>query len=104
MHSQGQFNFDAGESQTGHTHWLEGRQMAAEALARQMNLPLGHQVEVWLHGGVRLRGKLRFRRRYSLSRRSACGTSGCWSITSHSPTGKWNRACGSIESLVGCFR
>ena len=26
-----------------------------------MNLPLGHQVEVWLFGGIRLRGKLRLK-------------------------------------------
>lgn len=33
--------------------------MAVAELARRMNLPLGHQVEVWLCGGIRLRGKLR---------------------------------------------
>ena len=27
-------------------------------LAREVHLPLDHQVEVWLVGGVRLRGKL----------------------------------------------
>lgn len=26
-----------------------------------MHLPIGHQVEVWLFGGVRLRGQLRVR-------------------------------------------
>ena len=35
--------------------------MAAAELARRIGLPLGHQVEVWLYGGVRLRGKLRLR-------------------------------------------
>ena len=30
-------------------------------LARQMGLPLEHPVEVWLRGGIRLRGKLRLR-------------------------------------------
>ena len=29
--------------------------------ARRLNLPLGHQVEVWLCGGSRLRGLLRLR-------------------------------------------
>jgi len=33
--------------------------MAAEELARRLGLPLGHQVEVWRYGGIRLRGKLR---------------------------------------------
>ena len=35
--------------------------MAVEELARRIHLPLGHQVEVWLYGGIRLRGKLRLR-------------------------------------------
>ena len=30
-----------------------------DALAQKMGLPLGRQVEVWLSGGVRLRGKLK---------------------------------------------
>ena len=33
--------------------------MTAVELARRINLPLGHEVEVWLRGGIRLRGKLR---------------------------------------------
>jgi len=32
-----------------------------ESLARRISLPLGHEVEVWLVGGVRLRGKLRLK-------------------------------------------
>ena len=32
--------------------------MAAAELARRIGLPLDHEVEVWLRGGVRLRGKL----------------------------------------------
>ncbi len=43
----------------GYTQWLTGRQVAVEQLARRLNLPLGHQVEIWLYGGIRLRGKLR---------------------------------------------
>jgi hypothetical protein len=35
--------------------------VAAQELARRIGLPLGHQVEVWLCGGIRLRGKLRLR-------------------------------------------
>ncbi len=58
MNSQSELNFDAG-SDKGYTQWLTGRQIATEQLARRLNLPLGHQVEIWLYGGIRLRGKLR---------------------------------------------
>jgi hypothetical protein len=40
---------------------VAARQMAIEAAAQKLNLPLGHSVEVWLRGGIRLRGKLRLR-------------------------------------------
>lgn len=56
---QSEFNFGASGTDQGYTQWLAGRRMAAEELARRIHLPLGHQVEVWLYGGVRLRGKLR---------------------------------------------
>jgi hypothetical protein len=56
---QGEFNFDATGAEEGYTRWLAGRKLAAAELARRMNLPLGHPVEVWLAGGVRLRGALR---------------------------------------------
>jgi len=59
--AQSEFNFEAGGGWEGHSRWLEGRRLAARDLARRMNLPLGHQVEVWLVGGVRLRGQLRLR-------------------------------------------
>ena len=58
---QPEFNFEAGGGCDGHTRWLAGRRLAARELARRMNLPIGHQVEVWLIGGVRLRGQLRLR-------------------------------------------
>ncbi len=61
VNSQSEFNFAAGESERGYTQWVAGRQMAAEELARRIHLPLGHEVEVWLCGGIRLRGKLRLR-------------------------------------------
>jgi hypothetical protein len=38
-----------------------GRRTAVEVVARKLNLPLGHQVEIWLIGGVRLRGWLRLK-------------------------------------------
>lgn len=59
MNRQREFNFDAPASEAGYSGWLTSRQLAARELARRMNLPLGHEVEVWLVGGVRLRGKLR---------------------------------------------
>ena len=61
MSSQSEFNFGAGETERGYTQWLTGRRVAAEELVRRIHLPLGHRVEVWLYGGVRLRGKLRLR-------------------------------------------
>ena len=59
MNSQSEFNFDTASSGEGYTRWLTGRRVAVEELARRIHLPLGHEVEIWLYGGVRLRGKLR---------------------------------------------
>ena len=59
--AQGEFNFEAMGAGDGHARWLEGRRLAARELARQLNLPVGHQVEVWLNGDVRLRGQLHLR-------------------------------------------
>jgi len=60
MNTQGEFSFDSGpKSEQGYVRWLAGRRIAVEKLARRIGLPLGHEVEVWLLGGVRLRGKLR---------------------------------------------
>jgi hypothetical protein len=59
--SQGEFNLETGGTDQGYTQWLAGRRMAAKELAQRMNLPLGHQVEVWLNGGIRLRSTLRLR-------------------------------------------
>lgn len=59
--AQGEFNFEAAGVGDGHARWLEGRRLAARELARRINLPIGHHVEVWLSGGVRLRGQLRLR-------------------------------------------
>ena len=38
---------------------MPGANAAVQELARRLGLPLDHQVEVWLCGGIRLRGKLR---------------------------------------------
>lgn len=59
MSAQDEFNFDTGTAGEGHSRWLAGRKLAAVELARGLNLPLDHEVEVWLIGGIRLRGKLR---------------------------------------------
>ena len=58
MNAQGEFDFDTGSVGAGYTRWLAQRRQARVDLARQINLPLDHPVEVWLVGGVRLRGKL----------------------------------------------
>ena len=58
MNAQGEFNFGAGAGDEGYSRWLAGRKLAAAELARRLNLPLQHEVEVWLVGGIRLRGKL----------------------------------------------
>jgi hypothetical protein len=56
---QSEFNFGIGASEAGYSQWLANRRVAAKELARRLGLPLGYQVEVWLTGGIRLRGKLR---------------------------------------------
>ena len=56
---QGEFKFGKSGSETGYVKWVESRRVAAAELARQIGLPLGHLVEVWLRGQIRLRGKLR---------------------------------------------
>ena len=58
MNAQGEFEFGSGNAGEGYTRWLAQRKLAVAELARQIKLPLDHQVEVWLVGGVRLRGKL----------------------------------------------
>jgi hypothetical protein len=58
MSAQGEFDFSEASSTEGHARWMEGRQLVAAELARRVGLPIGHEVEVWLRGGVRLRGRL----------------------------------------------
>ena len=59
MTGQGELNFDNSGTSQGYERWLTGRQVAVEQLARKLNLHLGHEVEIWLYGGIRLRGKLK---------------------------------------------
>ena len=61
MPGQREFNFEGEASESGYDGWMAWRRMAAVELAKRMNLPLGHEVEVWLTGGIRLRGKLRLK-------------------------------------------
>ncbi len=56
---QGEFGFQASGSETGYAQWVAVRQMASDEAARRLNLPIGREAEVWLRGGIRLRGKLR---------------------------------------------
>jgi len=55
---QPELSFDAATPQRGYDRWQEERRAAKLALARRLGLPLGHEVEVWLRGEVRLRGRL----------------------------------------------
>jgi hypothetical protein len=56
---QGELSFAGSGPEEGYTQWVALRQMAVEAAAQKLNLPLGHPCEVWLRGGIRLRGTLR---------------------------------------------
>jgi small nuclear ribonucleoprotein (snRNP)-like protein len=64
MSQQGEFSFQHGGTERGYTHWITGRQAAVQELAQHLGLPLGQQVEVWLYGGIRLRGKLRLKHEF----------------------------------------
>ena len=58
MDEQSQFQFGTNASEAGYSKWLAARRLATHEVARRMNLPVGHEVEVWLLGEIRLRGKL----------------------------------------------
>lgn len=64
MHEQGEFSFKSGATEQGYTRWLTGRRAAVHELALRMGLPLGREVEIWLYGGIRLRGKLRLKNEF----------------------------------------
>lgn len=55
---QPQFRFEKAGAEDGHAKWFADRQRAVHELAQRLGLPLGHPVEVWLNGEVRLRGRL----------------------------------------------
>jgi hypothetical protein len=56
---QGEFNFRGEDSGDGYSQWVVARRVAVDVVAAKLRLPLGRLVELWLRGGVRLRGKLR---------------------------------------------
>ena len=58
MTPQDEFDFSAQSEAHGYNCWLDQRKQALIALAQKLHMPLNHQVEVWLAGGIRLRGKL----------------------------------------------
>jgi hypothetical protein len=45
----------------GLAQWHADRNAAAQRAAADLGLPIGRSVEVWLRGGIRLRGVLRLR-------------------------------------------
>ena len=59
MDKQGQLNLEGDGNGDGYSPWLAGRRLMVTEMARRLNLPLGHQVEVWLADGICLRGQLR---------------------------------------------
>jgi hypothetical protein len=56
--NQSELSFESPAPQHGYDGWRAERREAKRALACRLGLPLGHQVEVWLRGEVRLRGRL----------------------------------------------
>jgi hypothetical protein len=60
VNTQGQFNFENATAD-GYSQWITSRQFAVKDLARRVQLPINRRVEVWLQGGVRLRGKLKLK-------------------------------------------
>ena len=63
--SQGEFSFGQSSDQpaetAGYQRWKQERAATLEKLARSLGLPLGHRVEVWLRGNIRLTGLLSLR-------------------------------------------
>jgi hypothetical protein len=55
---QEELSFDAPSPQDGFNRWQAERRESKRVLAQRLGLPLGHEVEVWLRGGVRLQGRL----------------------------------------------
>ena len=58
---QVEFGFDSAGKEDGYGAWVRERNEAMNAAARQLGLPLGHLVEVWLKDGTLLKGRLLLR-------------------------------------------
>lgn len=56
----GELNFESGAS-AGWQSWVEGRERSRAELTRELGLPVGRRVEVWLRDGLRLTGRLQLR-------------------------------------------
>ena len=59
---QPEFDFDPlpGRNADGVSLWQSERAAHQLEMAKRLGLPIGHGVEVWLRGGIRLKGKLVF--------------------------------------------
>jgi sRNA-binding regulator protein Hfq len=66
LSNQGEFSFTQPSASDGYSGWITARDVAAKDLARRLNLPIGHEVELWLFGGIKLRGKLHLRDEFLL--------------------------------------
>ena len=60
--NQEEFTFTQATEATGYDRWKQDHAVALETLARSIGLPLGHRVEVWLRGNIRLTGRLTLRK------------------------------------------
>lgn len=58
---QQDLDFGASAGADGYKAWHRQRRAAVQRLGQELGLPFGYEVEVWLKGGVRLRGELRLR-------------------------------------------
>jgi hypothetical protein len=61
VNGQTELNFNSTVQNDALLAWREQRKQAHIALARKIGLPLDHKVELWLRGGIRLRGMLRMK-------------------------------------------
>ena len=58
---QTELHFGSAMPPDGLEQWREQRRAMTKRIGQELGLPLDREVEVWLHGGVRLRGRLRLR-------------------------------------------
>src|SRR5258706_5963848 len=58
QHPQLEINFRSSQPEHGFQIWLNQRRATLTALARELGLPLGDTVEIWLKGDIRLSGIL----------------------------------------------